>query len=311
MTEHQKKFEDGSPSALQLLRHRIARDLKSGELEHGDRLPSVREVAEELAADPRTILSAYQQLVEEGLVEIRSRSGVFATGAFTSTGSAPGVPRRWMLDMLLGAIERDIPARWLADQIRSALVTSRARVGLLECNDDQLISMREELETYFGLDAIPIRLESIVPGRPNRELRDVDFLVSGGHAEIVARVAEELGKPYVITSVRPALLNRLSRLLSRGAVYFLVSDPRFGVKMRRLVAPMPRSENLHVLVVGKDDLGVIPEGAPTYVMRSVQARLAQQKHRWREVTPQRIFSEESIREILARLLALTDRAAEP
>lgn len=305
MTEREETFVEGGSSVLQLLRRRIARDLQSGELEHGDRLPSVREVGEELGADPRTVLSAYQQLVEEGLVEIRSRSGVFATGAFSIVGSAQRVPRRWMLDTLIGAIERDIPASWLAEQVTSVLVSRRGRVALLECNDDQLVSMREELKVYFGLDVVALPLDSLATGAIPRELRGVDFLVSAGHADIVARVAAIVGKPFVITQVRPALLNRLSRLLSRGAVYFLVADPRFGAKMRRLVAPMPRSENLHVLIVGKDDLNVIPDGAPTYVMRSVQAELARMRHRGREIPPPRIFAEESIRAILSRMLDLS------
>jgi GntR family transcriptional regulator len=302
VTDPAKKIDECGPSVLQLLRLRIARDLKTGELEHGDRLPSVREVGDELGVDPRTVLAAYQQLVEEGLVEIRSRSGVFATGAFAITGSALGVPRRWMLDTLVGAIERDIPASWLTDQVRSVLVSKHARVALLECNDDQLVSMREELKLYFGLDVVAYSLDSIAGGAMPSELGGVDFLVSAGHAEIVARVAAKVNKPFVITQVRPALLNRLSRLLSRGAVYFLVADSRFGVKMRRLVAPMPRSENLHVLIVGQDDLGVIPEGAPTYVMRSVQPALAKLRHRGRESPPQRIFAEKTIREILSRML---------
>lgn len=307
MIERPEVFVDGNPSVLQLLRRRIARALHSGELEHGDRLPSVREVSDELGSDPRTVLAAYQQLVEEGLVEIRSRSGVFATGALSPGGSALGVPRRWMVDTLLGAIERDIPISWLAEHVRSALVTRRARAAVLECNDDQMISMREELSVYFGLDVIAIPLDSLAPGRMPRELQTVDFLVSAGHGEIVGRVAAELGKPYVITRVRPALINRLSRLLGRGAVYILVADPRFGAKMRRLVAPMPRSENLHVLLVDQDDLRVIPVGAPTYVMRGVQPSLARRRHRGREIPPQRVFAEESIREILSQILALSDR----
>jgi len=301
-----ERLEDGGLSVLQLLRNRIASDLRSGKAEHGDRLPSVREVADELSADARTVSSAYQQLMEEGLVEIRARSGVFATGQLSAKGSALDVPRRWMREILLGAIERDIPAIWLAEHVRSSLVTKRKRVALLECNDDQLVSMREELSIYFGLDVIPLPLESVSSDRVLQVLEGVDFLVSAGHSHVVARVAARARKPYVITIVRPALVNRLSRLLARGPVYFLVSDPRFGDKLRRLVAPMPLSENLHVLVVDRDDLRVIPNGAPTYVMRSAQSSLATKQHRGREISPQRVFAEETGREILAQILGLSE-----
>lgn len=309
MSEAEEKSTQGSPPVLQVMRTRIAANLQSGELEHGDRLPSVREVAEELDADPRTVLSAYQQLVEEGLVEVRSRSGVFATGAFTAAGNALAVPRRWMLETLLGAVQRDIPPLWLVEQIKNALGSRRVRAAILECNDDQCHSMREELKTYFGLDVITTSLDSVASSVLPPELRDVDLLISAGHDKIVARVAASMHKPYVITRVRPALVNRLSRLLARGPLYFLVSDPRFRTKMRRLTAPMAHSENLHVLVVGQDDLRVIPSGAPTYVMRSAKSSLAPESHKGREIPPQRIFSEETAREILSHILELSGAAS--
>ena len=305
MSHAEGKSNLGRTPVLQLLRTRIAEDLRTGALENGDRLPSVREVADELAVDPRVALTAYQQLVEEGLVEIRSRSGVFATGAFTAAGNALTVPRRWMRETLLGAIQRDIPPAWLIENLRSALITRRLRVAVVECNDDQQESMREELSTYFGVDVVTIALDSIASSPTRARLRDIDLIVSAGHNEAIARIAGDLDKPYVITRVRASLVGRLSRLLTRGPVYFLVTDPRFGAKMRRLVAPIARSENFHVLVVDQDDLSVIPAGAPTYVMRSAQSRPASKLHAGREIPPQRIFSEETGRELLSRILALS------
>jgi DNA-binding transcriptional regulator YhcF (GntR family) len=292
----------GSKSILHVLRKRIVGDLRSGVLEHGDRLPSVREVGEELAVDPRAVLAAYQQLVEEGIVEIRDRSGVYATGAYTREGNATALPKRWILDTIASAIQRDIPPMWLADQIRDALQTRRARAALIECNTDQLESMREELVLFYGMEVVSLSLDNAISGADAQKLVDVDVIISAGHVAEIASIAHAAGKPYVIISVRPALVRRLSRLLTRGPFYFLIVDPRFGAKMRRLVAPMPRSENFHVLIVGQDDLGVIPANAPTYVMRSALTRVDAKRHAGREILPQRIFSEESSREILSRML---------
>jgi GntR family transcriptional regulator len=46
-------------------------------LKEGDPLPSVRTVAAEYRVNPLTVLKAYQQLVEEGLVETRRGLGMF------------------------------------------------------------------------------------------------------------------------------------------------------------------------------------------------------------------------------------------
>jgi len=48
-----------------------------GVLNEGDPLPSVRNVAAEYRVNPLTVLKAYQQLVDEDLVEMRRGLGMF------------------------------------------------------------------------------------------------------------------------------------------------------------------------------------------------------------------------------------------
>ena len=60
----------------------IATLCASGKLSAGARLPSVRELARELAVNQNTILRVYERLVSEGLLEMRHGQGTFvATGA--------------------------------------------------------------------------------------------------------------------------------------------------------------------------------------------------------------------------------------
>ncbi len=49
----------------------------SGNLTSGDRLPSVRELARELAVNQNTILRAYERLTAEGVLELRHGEGTF------------------------------------------------------------------------------------------------------------------------------------------------------------------------------------------------------------------------------------------
>jgi GntR family transcriptional regulator len=48
-----------------------------GELKAGDRLPSVRELARQLAVNQNTILRAYERLTAEGVLELRHGEGTF------------------------------------------------------------------------------------------------------------------------------------------------------------------------------------------------------------------------------------------
>ena len=49
----------------------------SGELERGSGLPSVRALAAQLRVNPATVVQAYRELEEEGLVQMRQGSGTF------------------------------------------------------------------------------------------------------------------------------------------------------------------------------------------------------------------------------------------
>ena len=51
-----------------------------GELEQGDRLPSVRELARRVSINPNTVAKAYQALESEGVVVRRQGAGVFVKG---------------------------------------------------------------------------------------------------------------------------------------------------------------------------------------------------------------------------------------
>src|SRR5213595_763445 len=70
------EWNDGQPIYRQL-RDRFVAMILDGVLNEGDPLPSVRSVAAESRVNPLTVLKAYQQLVDEELVESRRGLGMF------------------------------------------------------------------------------------------------------------------------------------------------------------------------------------------------------------------------------------------
>ena len=75
------KWDDSQPIYRQL-RDRVVVLMLEGVLKEGEALPSVRQVATEYRLNPLTVLKAYQQLADEGLVEKRRGLGMFvAPGA--------------------------------------------------------------------------------------------------------------------------------------------------------------------------------------------------------------------------------------
>jgi GntR family transcriptional regulator len=70
------EWNDNQPIYRQL-RDRMVEMILDQVLKEGDPLPSVRTVAAEYRVNPLTILKAYQQLVDEELVEKRRGLGMF------------------------------------------------------------------------------------------------------------------------------------------------------------------------------------------------------------------------------------------
>ena len=71
-----REWSDNQPIYLQL-RDRVVAMILDGVLKEGDSLPSVRTVSADYRLNPLTVLKAYQELVDEGLVETRRGLGMF------------------------------------------------------------------------------------------------------------------------------------------------------------------------------------------------------------------------------------------
>src|SRR6266550_85939 len=71
-----REWDDTQPIYRQL-RGRIVAMILEGLLKEGDAIPSVRTVATDYRLNPLTVLKAYQQLVDEELVEMKRGRGMF------------------------------------------------------------------------------------------------------------------------------------------------------------------------------------------------------------------------------------------
>jgi DNA-binding transcriptional regulator YhcF (GntR family) len=58
----------------------VRRELLEGRLSTGDRLPAAKDVARSLDVNLHTVLRAYQELRDEGLVDLRRGRGAVVTG---------------------------------------------------------------------------------------------------------------------------------------------------------------------------------------------------------------------------------------
>jgi len=71
-------WNDSTPIYRQL-RDRVVAMILDGVLKQGDALPSVRQVAADFQINPITVSKAYQELVDENLVEKRRGIGMYVS----------------------------------------------------------------------------------------------------------------------------------------------------------------------------------------------------------------------------------------
>src|SRR3569623_1721678 len=142
-----------------LLRRRVKLGIHAGSLTPGDRLPSTRELASDFAVDHRVVVAAYHQLVDEGLVEMRPRGGIYVANI------SPGV----------------------IDALRRATETVRLRAVVLHAIADQRTGMCQELEEDYGFEATGLSTDMLGNGHRPSELGQADLIVSTPAYEPLAR----------------------------------------------------------------------------------------------------------------------------
>ena len=74
----QVRIDNASDRAVYLqVVDQVKRDIALGRLVQEERLPTVRQLAQQLAINPNTIAKAYRQLEQEGIIVTRAGSGAF------------------------------------------------------------------------------------------------------------------------------------------------------------------------------------------------------------------------------------------
>lgn len=110
------------PVYLQII-DQVKRDVALGRLIKEERLPTVRQLAQQLAINPNTIAKAYRQLEQEGIIVTRAGAGAFVAGLDSNLSRA--VRRKLICDELertaVEAFHMQIDKQTLANWFDSTL----------------------------------------------------------------------------------------------------------------------------------------------------------------------------------------------
>jgi GntR family transcriptional regulator len=109
----------GVPPYLQLVQQ-VRQALLLGYLHPGDQLPTVKDAVSVLAINPNTVVKAYRQLENDGLVSARPGQGTFITGSVEPVAPGPYARLRRSLQRWV----REAYAAGLDDEVVTATFAS-------------------------------------------------------------------------------------------------------------------------------------------------------------------------------------------
>jgi len=156
--------------------------IESGVLRAGDRLPPLRELADEVGVNANTLRAAYAKLEADGLIETRHGSGTFVTGSAAARG----------LTHLVGAASRaardaGVDPRELAAAL---YVTSPGEPEPADADAHRRRALREEIAM---LERLVAELAPSPAGEPEPHPRGPRILTTaeleGVRAGLIARLA--------------------------------------------------------------------------------------------------------------------------
>ena len=160
----------GSLPRYEYLYRCLRRDILSGVLPSGARLPSKRAFAEHLGVSVITVESAYAQLLAEGMIESRARRGYFAAARALPPPAAAAAasedePPRWRLDLRSGRQDAGFFPAGIWSRLTRRVLAECPSAPLGGVPHEGLYELREAIAAYLrGEKALSVEPNQIIIG---------------------------------------------------------------------------------------------------------------------------------------------------
>ncbi len=117
----------GGEPLFQQLVNAIRRDVATGRLRPGDRLPSVRDLAKDLVLNPNTVAKAYAALETEGVTASRRGAGTFVADSNARAVLKSDERRRRFREALEAALSDAVHLGMSAEEVERTIAASMKR----------------------------------------------------------------------------------------------------------------------------------------------------------------------------------------
>ena len=227
------------PIYQQLVDH-IRAGIKTGALPAGTRLPTVRELADQMGLARGTIKRAYDELENEGMVKKVQGRGTFVSYQPESLASRKDRAMA-AIDQMFEQMESlgfSVHEMHIFLQLKLQELAARQsnlKVAVVECNPEILSQLCDQLRGMDRLDLYAHILDEVL-AYPYKIAEDMDLVITTQeHAEALEKMIPSGRKiAKIALSLRPDSMAQIVRLRAGEPVGILCASLRFGDLMTRV-----------------------------------------------------------------------------
>ncbi len=219
---------------LDRLRERIVSGIYFGLWRPGERLPSIREIAEAEGVDRKTAAAAYRRLEREGLVRVHPRSGVYLRAQRLPEAATPleKLYRRWLENTYARAAALGLHTNTILHLVTAVADIERLRVPVVEHDWPQAETIAAELRERAGINATPVALSAL--SRDDPAWLESPFVVTTPYCRN-AVLNLDGNKPIVEATLSPDTVRELKDKIGEGELAIVVADETVAAKLRPFI----------------------------------------------------------------------------
>jgi DNA-binding transcriptional regulator YhcF (GntR family) len=209
----------------------------AGTIEVGSKLPSCRQLANELGSNASTVNRAIGRLQGHGLVRTQPRVGAFLVNSDVAPELSGDEVERAVSGAVLAARRSGLDSEAIRDLFETAVSVSsgtRGPVVFVECNQNDLDRMAQLVENATGVAVKPILMEELGKGWESR----IDVVATPMfHLADLAAISQDLDRVVELNFIPSAsVLRELSTLDPLASVAVVAPTPRGLKRMHALVS---------------------------------------------------------------------------
>lgn len=248
----------GSKPIYKQLVDEILLKIRRGELKAGEKLPTERELAQQLYVSRGTIKKAYKELADNNIVEIIQGSGTYV---YTEKKLYDGGMRKQATSMINELLDRldfwDFPAEEIETLFHMCILhRSRSnrpvRCAIIDCNSESLGIFKRQLSYLPDVTLSAILVDSVImDDAPDSLLADYDLIFTTethygqitaclkNHHENLFSVSEALSQQCIIS---------VSTLPEHASIGIVTSSNKFAnliCEEMEQFCPLPRPLSIH------------------------------------------------------------------